>query len=52
MSIEEKIKKEQKKRKVKGILITILFHFLLLVLLSFISLEYQDPPPERGIPKV
>lgn len=42
---------KEKKNKVKGIFGTVLFHVLLLLLLSlpFMSLKYQDPPPEKGI---
>ena len=41
---------EEKKNKVKGIFGTVLFHALLLFLLSlpFMSLTYQDPPPKKG----
>jgi protein TonB len=41
---------EEKKNKVKGIFGTVLFHALLLLLLSlpFMSLTYQDPPPKKG----
>lgn len=35
------------KNKRKGIIGTILFHSLLLVLFYFIGLSYQDPPPEE-----
>ena len=43
---------KDKKNKIKGICGTLLFHAVLLFLLSlpFMSLSYQDPPPERGIP--
>ena len=42
--------KKEKKNRVKGIFGTVLFHALLLLLLSlpFMSLTYQDPPPKRG----
>lgn len=41
---------EEKKNKLKGIFGTVLFHALLLLLLSlpFMSLTYQDPPPKKG----
>lgn len=40
----------EKKNKRKGIIGTILFHTLLLILFYFIGLSYQDPPPkEEGI---
>jgi len=42
--------KKEKKNRVKGIFGTVLFHALLLLLLSlpFMSLTYQDPPPKKG----
>ncbi len=41
---------EEKRNKNKGIIGTILFHALLLVMFLFMGLTYQDPPPaEEGI---
>ena len=41
---------EEKRNKNKGIIGTILFHTLLLVMFLFMGLTYQDPPPaEEGI---
>ena len=41
---------EEKRNKNKGIIGTILFHTLLLVMFLFMVLTYQDPPPaEEGI---
>ena len=42
--------KKEKENRVKGIFGTVLFHTLLLLLLSlpFMSLTYQDPPPKKG----
>jgi len=37
----------EKKNKRKGIIGTILFHSLVLILFYFIGLSYQDPPPEE-----
>ena len=41
---------EEKKNKLKGIFGTVLFHALLLLLLSlpFMGLTYQDPPQKKG----
>ena len=42
--------KKEKKNRIKGVFGTILFHALLLLLLSlpFMSLTYQDPPLKKG----
>lgn len=42
MSTEEKNKK-------RGLLATIVYHVLLVLLFVFVGLTYQDPPPEDGI---
>lgn len=45
----ENKRKDQKRRLISGA-ITLLFYLLVFVLLSFLGLPYQDPPPaERGV---
>lgn len=40
---------KQKKHKRKGLIATIIYHVLLLLMFIFAGLTYEDPPPEDGI---
>lgn len=41
-------KQSAKERKNKARIITVLVHLLLLIVLLFLGMEYQDPPPEES----
>lgn len=40
---------EEQKNKRKGLIVTILYHIVLVLIFIFAGLTYQDPPPEDGI---